>query len=109
MTLDFDRTEHVLAKILEVTGDFVETLADDVGRDDRLVAAFAQAFANEILDDAADDRTLRVPKDETAAGIFLDRKKVELDAQLAMVAALRFLDTLRDTASSSAASYHAVP
>ena len=44
------------------------------------------------LDDVAHDRALGMPEDETAAGLLLDRKEIELGAELAMVAPLRFFE-----------------
>ena len=67
--------------VLEVPGDLVEFLAHDVRGDDRLVAALAQAGADELLDDAADDRAFGVPKDQTAARVFLYREEIELNAR----------------------------
>ncbi len=40
----------------------------------------------------AHDRALGMPEDEPAAGVFLDREEIELGAELAMVALLRFLE-----------------
>ena len=79
-------------EVFEMSRNLVETFADDVRRDDRLIAAFAQSLADEVLDDAADDRALGMPEDETAAGLFLDREEIELGAELAMVAPLRFFE-----------------
>ncbi len=87
--------EHAVRVVFEMARNFVELLADDVRRDDRLIAAFAQAFANELLDDAAHDRALRMPEDEAAAGVLFDREEIEFDAELAMIALLRFLDLMQ--------------
>src|SRR5579864_5073574 len=61
-------------------------------RHDRLVAALAQTFANELLDDSSDDRALGVPEDETAAGVFHERKEAELASELAVIAAFCFCE-----------------
>src|SRR5215469_8355757 len=92
LRLDFDRAEHILAEVFQVTRDFVEALAYDVRRDDRLIAAFAQTFTDEVLDDAADDGTFRMPKDETASRLLFDGVEIELGAELAMIARLRFFE-----------------
>ena len=86
LPLDLDRPEHPVGEVLEMPRDLVELLVHDVRRDDRLVAALAQALADELLDDAADERALGMPEDEPAAGVLLDRVEVELAPELAMVA-----------------------
>ena len=80
------------AKVVEVAGNLVELLADDVRRHDRLVAAFAQTLADEIFDDAADDRALGMPEDQAGAGVLFDRIEVELGAEFTVVALERFFD-----------------
>ncbi len=92
LLLDLERAEHILGVVLQVSGDRVELFVHDVRRDDRLVSAFAQALADEILHDAAHDGALRVPEDEAAAGLFLHAEQVEFLPELAMVALGRFLE-----------------
>ena len=59
---------------------------DDVRRYDGLISAFAQPVAYKILDQAADDRALRMPEDEAAAGVLFNAEQVQLDSELAMIA-----------------------
>ena len=56
LALDLDRPEHPVREVLEVTRDLVELFVHDVRRDHRLVAALGETFADEVLDDAADER-----------------------------------------------------
>ena len=95
LLLDLDRAEHALTEVLEMSGDLVHLLADDMRRDDALVPALAQAFADELLDQPAHDRALGVPEDQAAAGVLFDREQVELAAQLAVITLLRLLDLVK--------------
>src|SRR5271154_352783 len=86
LALDFDRPEHAVREIFEMPRNFVELLMHDVRRHHRLIAAFAQSLADELLDDAADRRPLGVPEDEPAAGFLFDGEEIQLHAELAVIA-----------------------
>jgi len=75
-----------------MTRRFVELLVHDVRRDHRLVTALGEALADEVLDDAAHERALRMPKYEAAAGFLFDRIEIEFRAQLAMIALRCFFE-----------------
>src|ERR1700677_1195886 len=92
LALDLDRPEHAVRKVLEMTRGFVELLVHDVRRDHRLIAPLGETFADELLDDAAYERALGMPEDETAAGVLFDRIKVEFGAELTMIALRRFFE-----------------
>ena len=76
---------------------------------DRLIAALAQALADEVLDDAADERALRMPEDEAAAGVLFDREEVEFGPELAMVALRRFFEEREIRRRARACVGNAVP
>ena len=58
----------------------------DVRRHDRLIASLAEALADEILDDLADDGPLGMPKNEPAAGRLFNGEEAELGAEPPMIA-----------------------
>ncbi len=89
---DFDRAEHIFAIEIRVTAGLPEIDIHDVRRDDEIVAAREQPIAQPVLHLLADDRALRVPEDQAGAGFLLNAEEIELGAEAAMVAALRFFE-----------------
>ncbi len=90
LALHLHRTEHVLAERLQVARDLEDLFVDDVRRVGGQIAALQQFGADELLDDRPDLRALGVPEDQAWAGGFVDREKVQLFAELAVIAALGF-------------------
>src|SRR5579864_5883831 len=84
LLLDFKYPEHILGVVFKVPGDFENLFVHDVRRDDRQIPAFAQALADEVLNQAAHNRALWVPENKAAAGLFLNAEEIELLAKLTM-------------------------
>ena len=84
--------EHVLRVVALVARGVEQLAARHVRRADQRVAAPQVFFAHPVFHLLADDPALRMPEDQPRPGEFLDRKQVELFAQHAMVALLRFFD-----------------
>ncbi len=81
---DFDRAEHTVFVKVGVAAGVNE-----------VVAAFEQFFTQPIFDDLSNQPALGMPENQAWAGFFLNAEEVELGAQLAMIAALGFLDAMQ--------------
>ena len=91
---DFDRAEHAVFVEASVAAGFPEVEAHDVRRVDEVVAALEEFVAEPVLDNFADEAALGMPEDEAGAGFFLNAEEFELDAELAMIAALGFFEAM---------------
>ncbi len=91
---DFHRAEHAVFVKAGVAAGFPEVEAHDVRRVDEVVAALEEFFAEPVLDNFADEAALGMPEDEAGAGFFLNAEEFELDAELAMIAALGFFEAV---------------
>ena len=89
---DFNRAEHVFAIEIRVAAGLPKVEQHDVRRVDQVVAAAEQFVAQPVFHQLADDAALRVPEDQAGTGFVLNTEKIEFLAELAMVAALGFLD-----------------
>src|SRR6266566_4412237 len=92
---DFDGAEHVFFEKSGMAAGFPEVEAHDVRGKDEVVAALEQFVAEPVLDNLSNEAALGMPEDEAGAGFFLNAEEVELDAELAMVAALGFFKTVQ--------------
>ncbi len=62
---------------------------------DEVVAALEQLVAQPAFHDGANQAALGVPENEACAGFFLNAEEVEFRAELAVIAALGFLDAMQ--------------
>src|SRR6266478_5373748 len=92
---DFHRAEHAVLVKIRVAAGLPEVEAHDVRGINEVVAALEQFFAQPIFDDLANQAALGVTENQAGAGFFLNADKVELRAQLAVIAALGFLDAVK--------------
>ena len=92
---DFDGAKHAVFEKSGVAAGLPEVEAHDVRGKDEVVAALEQFVAEPVLDDLSNEAALGMPEDEAGAGFFLNAEEVELDAELAMVAALGFFKTVQ--------------
>src|SRR5213594_562212 len=74
---------------------FPEVQTHDVRRVNKVVAALEQLFAQPVFDNLPNQAALGMPENQAGAGLFLNTEQVELDAELAMIAALGFLDAVQ--------------
>ena len=91
----FDRAEHVLAIEIRVAAGLPQVEPHDVRRVDEIVAAAGQLGAQPVFHDPADDAALGMPENQARAGFVLNAEKIELRAELAMVAALGFFELVQ--------------
>src|SRR6266487_4903643 len=92
---DFDGAKHAVFEKSGVAAGLPEVEAHDVRGEDKVVAALEQFVAEPVLDNLSNEAALGMPEDEAGAGFFLNAEEVELDAELAMVAALGFFKTVQ--------------
>ena len=93
--LDFDCAEHIVAVKIGVAAGFPEVQTHDVRRVNKVVAALQQFFAQPVFDNLSNQAALGMPENQAGTGFFLNAEEVEFDAELAVVAALGFLDAVQ--------------
>src|SRR5713226_7814656 len=91
---DFDRAKHTVFVKIGVAAGLPEIEAHDVRGVDQVVAALQQLFAQPVFDDLSNQAALGVPENQAGAGFFLDAEEVQLRAELAVIAALGFLNAV---------------
>src|SRR5271169_6131357 len=91
---NFYRAKHAVFVKAGVAAGFPEVEAHDVRRVDEIVAALEEFLAEPVLHNFPDEAALGMPEDQAGAGFFLDAEEFELDAELAMVAALGFFESV---------------
>ena len=74
---------------------FPEVATHDMWRVDEVVAALEEFIAEPVLDNLSNEAALGMPENEAWAGLLLDAEEIELDAQLAMIAALGFFQAMQ--------------
>src|SRR5687768_11121146 len=94
LILDARRGVHRIGVITLMTARHPQVALGDVRRENEAVTAALQLVAQEPLHLRTDYSTLRVPEDQPCSVLVRDREKVQLAAQLAVVALLRFLTLL---------------
>src|SRR5216683_3035017 len=92
---DLDGAKHAFFVEICVAAGFPEVEAHDVRGKDEVVAALEQFVAEPVLDNLSNEAALGMPEDETGAGFLLNAEEVELDTELAVVAALGFFKTVQ--------------
>jgi hypothetical protein len=92
---DLDGTKHVFAIEIGVAGGFPQVESHDVRRVDQVVAALEELVAQPRFDQVSDEAALGVPENQARAGFFLNAEKIELRAELAMIAAFGFLEAVQ--------------
>src|SRR5260370_13401621 len=85
------RDEHVLAEFLPVPGGFPQAAIEQLRAFDLEIPGGVEPHAQVVLDDAEQPPALGRPE-AAAAGPLADVEEVELAAQPAMIAALRFFE-----------------
>src|SRR2546423_7337686 len=93
--LHFHRTEHIIFVKTGVAAGFPEIEAHDVRCVDEVIAALEQLVAQPILDNFADQSALGMPENQTGAGFVFNAEEAELDAELAVIAALGFFEPVQ--------------
>ena len=93
--LDVDRRVHAGLVVLGVPARLPEVELGDVGGEDEVVAALQVLVPPVVLGLLADEGALRVPQHQAGPGVVRDREEVQLAAELAVVAALGFLQTVQ--------------
>ena len=86
------RSEHVFRIEIGVAGGLPEIAAHDVRRVNKRVAALQISVAHPVFELLADDAALGMEEDQPGAGEFLNAEKIELLAELAVVALLRLFE-----------------
>src|ERR1017187_396495 len=94
LVLDDRRELRVLVEG-EVAGRLVELQLSDVGREHLRVALLAQLLADECLQLLADDGAVGSPEDQALAHVLVDDEKLQVPAELPVVAMLCLLDLLK--------------
>ena len=79
----------------EMPARSVQLQPPDMRRVDRLITPFKQLVLDEVLQDAADCRAFRHPENQAAADYRTNREQLQLFAENAVVAFLRFLQLLQ--------------
>src|SRR5580704_7097390 len=92
---DFHGAEHVVFVKAGVAAGVPEFAAHDVRRVNDVVSALEKFGAQPVLDDRADQTTFGVPENQAGAGFVLDAEEIEFGAELAMIATLRFFETMQ--------------
>src|SRR6266436_4150074 len=92
---DLDGAKHAVFEKSGVAAGLPEVEAHDVRGKDEVVAALEQFVAEPVLDNLSNEAALGMPEDEAGAGFFLNAEEVELDAELAMIAALGFFEAVQ--------------
>ena len=92
--LHFDRAEHAVPIKAGVPAGLPEIEPHDVRCVNEIVAAFEKLVAQPVFDDFANQPALGMPENQSRTGFFLDAEEIQLDAQLAMIAALGLFDAM---------------
>ena len=88
--IQFDRRVHVLRVETRMPADLPQLVTHDVRSEDHIVTATDTFFAHPVFHQLANDAALGMPEDKARSGDVLNGEQVELLAQHAMVATLRF-------------------
>src|SRR5438045_7825821 len=92
---DFHRPEHAVLVKAGVAAGLPQIAAHDVRRIDQIVAAFEKFLAQPVLDDFSNEATFRMPENQAWTGFLLDAEEIQLNTELAMVAALGFFEAMQ--------------
>src|SRR5665213_487101 len=88
--------EEILLVVREVSRGLEELLAREMRRVDQLVPPPDVLLSDDVLDLVAQERALRVPKDEPRPDQIVEREEIELLAEHAVVALLGLLDAIEE-------------
>jgi len=89
------REIHIFTVVGVMAGLFPQLTAQNLRALHKLIAALDMFAAQEIFKNRAEQHPLGQPEDHTGGHILMEREQIELLAELAVVAALGFLDAVQ--------------